>query len=387
MEKKLAIVSTHPIQYYAPVFRLLAEKTELKVFYTWGEESLNKVDPGFGKKIEWDLPLLDGYKYEFLKNTSKRPGSSHFKGIINPHAIDRIREYNPNAILIYGWAYQSHLCIMRHFKGKIPIWFRGDSHLLNETRGVKKYLRRFFLRWVYAHVDKAFYVGSANKAYFKQYGLKDKQLIHAPHAIDNQRFSENRNSEANALRNELGIEKEDILILFAGKFELQKNPELLLSAFIELNIHDTHLLMVGNGVLEEKLKRKVETIKQGKPFNNIHFLPFQNQSRMPFIYQACNLFCLPSQSETWGLAVNEAMAAGKAVLVSNRVGCATDLVKSGVNGEVFQAGNIENLKIKLRGLLTDREKLFRYGEASKQQIKDWSFEQQMQAIFSQLVLC
>ena len=64
MAKKIAIVTSHPIQYYAPLFRLLAKKVELKVFYTWGKEALVKFDPGFGKKVEWDIPLLDGYEYQ-----------------------------------------------------------------------------------------------------------------------------------------------------------------------------------------------------------------------------------------------------------------------------------------------------------------------------------
>ncbi|HEY0579871.1 MAG TPA: hypothetical protein VGC75_04115, partial [Candidatus Nitrosocosmicus sp.] len=84
--KRLAIVSTHPIQYYAPLFQLLASIPGvcLKVFYTWGESSVNKMDPGFQKQIEWDIPLLEGYEYEFLVNTSDNPGTHHFNGIINP---------------------------------------------------------------------------------------------------------------------------------------------------------------------------------------------------------------------------------------------------------------------------------------------------------------
>jgi len=67
--KKLAIITTHPIQYYAPIFKLLSErkKIEICVFYTWGKDALkDKFDVGFGKKIEWDIPLLEGYNYNFL---------------------------------------------------------------------------------------------------------------------------------------------------------------------------------------------------------------------------------------------------------------------------------------------------------------------------------
>lgn len=292
---------------------------------------------------------------------------------------------------------------MRYFKNKIPIWFRGDSNLLDEgNNNFKKYLRYFFLKWLYRHIDKALYVGMANKAYYKKFGIKDHQLIFAPHSVDNKRFAENRSMEAEQFRKTLGIRPEEILILFAGKLEQKKNPELLLNAFIKMDVKTTHLLFVGNGVLEENLKSKVECLgisseglaekMKTKPSldytlndgikRRIHFMDFQNQSTMPVVYQACDLFCLPSQgpAETWGLAVNEAMAAGKAVLVSTMVGCAIDLVKTSVNGEIFKSGNIEDLINKLSTLTDDKEKLAQMGVASQQIIQNWSFEKQLEAI-------
>src|SRR5690606_24455591 len=189
--KKLAIIITHPIQYYAPVFKLLAAQCHVKVFYTWGEKAIKpKHDPGFGKAIAWDIPLLGGYEYEFLENTAANPGSHHRKGIINPHIIKRIVAFEPQALLVYGYAYDSHFRAMRYFKGKIPVWFRGDSTLLDHADALKSLVKSIYLKWVYQYIDKAFYVGSNNKAYFKKYGLKEEQLVFAPHAIDNLRFAE-----------------------------------------------------------------------------------------------------------------------------------------------------------------------------------------------------
>src|SRR3954454_1006990 len=101
---RLAIITTHPIQYYAPVFKMLAQQTNLlvKVFYTWGKDSISKFDPDFGKQIEWDIPLLAGYDYQFLENTATDPGTHHFRGIINPTANERIKKFNPDGLLIYG---------------------------------------------------------------------------------------------------------------------------------------------------------------------------------------------------------------------------------------------------------------------------------------------
>lgn len=378
MTKKLAIITTHPIQYYAPVFQLLAQKTAVKVFYTLGNSSLEKYDIGFKQKIEWDIPLLEGYDYEFLENTAKNKGSHHFNGIKNPDSIEKIEAYQPDAILVYGWANNSHLKIIRHFKNKVPIYFRGDSTLLNQKSNFKNLLKKLFLTWVYRHVDVAFYVGTANKAYFREYGLKENQLIFAPHAIDNNRFAENRATEANEIRRKLDISKGQILILFAGKLDTVKNPLLLLQAFIDLDLKNAHLLFVGNGELEKRLKEKRDASTTFS-MTCIHFMDFQNQSMMPAIYQACDLFCLPSVSETWGLAVNEAMTCGKAILVSDKVGCAEDLVDF-QNGTIFQSGNLIDLTQKLIALTNDKSTLKKMGENAKKFIQNWSIDKQADAI-------
>lgn len=383
--RKLAIITTHPIQYYAPVFKLVAEsdQVDLKVFYTWGEDSLKKHDPGFGKVIEWDILLLDGYNYEFLLNKAKDQGTHHFCGIKNPNAIQQIDLFKPDAILIYGWGWNSHLKIIRHYKGKIPIWFRGDSTLLDQKLGFKNLFRNIFLIWVYSHIDKAFYVGKANKAYFLKHGLKEKQLLFAPHAIDNSRFEMNRGEESFAIRGDFQLLESDILILFSGKLEPKKDPLILLEAFAQIAKSNMHLLFLGNGILEEKLKSKV--INQN--LKRVHFRDFQNQQILPIYYQACDLFCLPSKGpgETWGLAINEAMACSKAILISDKAGCAADLVKSGINGEIFSAESLSNLITNLLSLTESKTKLADYGTASKEIIADWNFNKIAETIISEVI--
>jgi len=378
--KKLAIITTHPIQYYAPVFKLMAQHVDLCVFYTWGEQSMVKNDPGFGKTITWDINLLDGYKYVWLKNTSADPGSHHFKGIINPNITKQIEAWHADAVLVFGWAYHSHLKALRFFKKKIPVYFRGDSTLLDEKPGIKGALKWLLLNWVYKHINVAFYTGLSNKAYFKKYGVKEKQLVFAPHAVDNQRFAISRISEVNMLRESLKIKPNEILILFAGKFEAKKDPLLLLNAFLQLNTPNCHLLFVGNGNMEIELKNAAATS------NNIHFMEFQNQLYMPVVYQACTLFCLPScgPGESWGLAVNEAMACGKAILVSDKVGCAADLVQPGHNGYVFKNGDLKDLISYLTTFTQSKETLDTFGENAARMIQQWNFTSIVKAIENEL---
>jgi glycosyltransferase involved in cell wall biosynthesis len=411
MNKKLAIITTHPIQYYAPLFQLLAKrnKIDLHVFYTKGEEQ-QQYEPDFGKTIAWDIPLLEGYDFTFVPNAATDVGLHHFSGIKNPSLIQAIKDFGANAILVFGWSYESHLKTMWHFKGKIPVYFRGDSTLLDETGGIKAIMRRIFLILVYSQIDKAFYVGENNKAYYKKHLIKDQNLIFAPHAIDNKRFGlkfsvgnskiEVQNTNDGVFNSKIGVQNSndgafnseiehykqifkiksnEIVVLFVGKFEPKKNPVLLLNAFKELNLKNAHLIFVGNGVLENELKEKA------KDTTHIHFLPFQNQSKLPQIYGLGDIFCLPSQGpgETWGLAVNEAMAGGNAVLVSDKCGCAINLVETNKNGFVFKSNDKEDLKAKLKALVASPE-LQNIKIAAFNTIQAYSFEKIVEAIENEI---
>ena len=385
--KKLAIVTTHPIQYNAPWFRLLAQrnKVQVKVFYTWSQTKESVKDKTFGKNIKWDIPLLDGYDFQFVDNVSKNPGSHHFFGIICPTLIRDIENFQPNAILFFGWKFKSHFLAMRHFKGEIPIWFRGDSTLLDEVSGFKTKSRRAILKKVYSYIDKAFYVGVASKAYFLKHSLKNKQLVHAPHAVDNGRFMDDDfkqyESKSQLWRKELGYEDSDIVIVFAGKFESKKQPDFLINTFKELKKNRSKslkLLLVGNGPLEFNLN------DISKDHMDIRFLPFQNQSRMPMVFRLGDVFCLPSKGpgETWGLAVNEAMACGIPVIVSNKVGCAEDLVKQNLNGYIFESNSKEELKQILESL--EMDKLKKFGAQAKKDIQKFNFQSIVTVIENEL---
>lgn len=374
MKTKLAIISSHPIQYNAPLFAMLAQSEilESKVFYSWSQSKDSLFDKDFGKTIQWDIPLLNGYQYEFSDNISKNPGPASFRGIICPGLNRSIREWGADALLVYGWNYHAHYHAMRYFKGKIPVFFRGDSTLIDETGGPKQFLRRMILRFVYSHVDFAFYVGENSRQYFLKHGFRDDHLFFAPHAIDNQRFSDlngEMRHEAEKLRDSLGIGKEDIAVVFAGKFESKKNPLLLLEAALRLNKPGVHYIFTGNGILEKQMKQMAASNQA------VHFLPFQNQSRMPVIYYTGDILALPSQGpgETWGLVVNEAMACGRAVLVSDKSGCAPDLVKPGMNGFIMPSGDLDRCVELLDIMTLSRTYTRQLGDASREHIAGWTF--------------
>lgn len=370
---KVAFVVTHPIQYYVPLFRALsfANKFELKVFYTWGETSLQKYDPAYNKIIKWDIPLLDGYDYEFLHNTSADPGTHHFKGIINPDVLNKINEYSPDKIVIYGWNYDSHLKVLKYFKNKVPIYFRGDSHLINNKLSIRTFIRKVYLSYIYRHIDFAIAVGVNNKKYYKWAGLKNKQILFAPHAIDNKKFEITDSKKVSSIRTDLNIPDDYTIFLYCGSFEDRKRVSDLILAKSKLSNEKCSLVIVGAG----KNDTFLFDLANQQNDKNIHFIGFVNQSELPSYYALSDVFVLPSEIETWGLVINEAMAAGLAIIASDKVGAADDLVTN--NGFQYKCGSISDLLEKMLKLINDRKLLESFKNQSKINISNWSMDAQV----------
>jgi glycosyltransferase involved in cell wall biosynthesis len=376
MTLRLAIITTHPVQYHAPLFQSLARSQALRVriFFTWSQTADAPIaDPGFGRAIAWDIPLLEGYEHTFVANVARRPGTDHFWGLRNPGLTRAIESWGADAILVFGWNSAAHFGAMRYFKGRIPVFFRGDSTLLDQHAAWRSVLRRRVLRWVYRHIDVALSVGSNNRDYFRWCGLPDARIALAPHAIDTARFSEPDGplkAKAAAWRAELGIPARARMLLFAGKFLPKKEPSLLLEAFCRSEVAG-HLILVGSGMLEQQLRARA------KGRGDVHFLPFQNQQAMPVVYRLGEVFVLPSRGpgETWGLAMNEAMAAGRPVIASSKVGGARDLVRDGITGWTFEAGRADELTRVIRSALTiEPERLRAMGTAAQRMSAAWSIE-------------
>ena len=372
--KRLAIIATHPVQYNVPWFRSLAAETGIvvRVFYTWHADEQPKYDHEFKREIAWDIPLLAGYDYKLVGPQPVAHRKAFWK--LKNDVSSPIEAWNADGVLIVGWNYLSHLKAMRHFAGKIPVFFRGDSTLLDERSGYRATLRSLLLKQVYKYVDTAFFVGKNNYDYFREFGMSAEQLCFAPHAVDNCQFSSKGNGyeeHATDWRNSLGISEERIVFLFAGKLIPKKSPDLLLAAFKTFSrTHSADLIFVGQGAWEMRLR------SQAKGMKNVHFLPFQNQSRMPVVYRLGDVVCLPSAGpgETWGLAVNEAMACGRTVIVSDKAGCARDLVADQQTGYVHKADSQMSL-LEAMQKCNNRERLLVKGHHCSRFIDQWSCEQ------------
>jgi len=381
---RLAVVLSHPTQYYSPWFRWLHTRTalDLRVFYLWNFGVSAQADPQFKTVFAWDVDLLSGYASEFVPNVARSPGAESFWGFNNPGLPARLEAWSPDALLLFGYKWLTHLrTIFWARRHGIPVVFRGDSHFLGRPN--PGWRRRLPLRLLFRSFAAVTYVGAANRAYFEELGVPAQRLFFAPHAVDGTLFDPSALSHraaAAALRAQLGLDRTTRVVLFAGKLVPAKQPRELLEAFLGVDaasrraaatkrgedtastfIPFSALIFVGDG--EEKMA--LQEAARAAPPGLVHFLPFANQSEMPARYLLADIFALPSRGlyETWGLAVNEAMHMGVPCLVSDRVGCQQDLVTDGETGWVFRAEDPAMLATKLKVALAmvaddgSREKL------------------------------
>ncbi len=364
---RLGILVSHPIQYFTPVYRELAacDDVDLIVLFRTrvGVDSYH--DSEFGQTVKWDIPLLNGYRHIFLSSKTKLSG---FESSI----FWQLYQHRPDVLLVHGYNYSTNLAAIAWAKLlRVKVLMRGDTRLSphHEHTGLFK---RLFKRTVFRLIDGFLSIGSLNRAYYITQGARKDQLFFAPFCVDNQFFSLEgieRDIARSELRNQLGIPINAVVILYASKIYARKRPKDLLDAFevIRQKNPEVWLLYVGSGEDEPSLKESVAK----RAIHRVVFAGFQNQTMLPHFFAASDIFVLPSAEEPWGLVVNEAMASGLPVVVTDEVGAVPDLVEGKDTGYVYSCGNIAELINALETLFENpvlREKM---SKNAKSLIADW----------------
>jgi glycosyltransferase involved in cell wall biosynthesis len=305
---KLAILTSHPIQYQAPLFRNLAQhpRIDLMVYFCSDFGVTEKVDPGFGKVFKWDIPLLEGYRYKFLKNFAPSSSPSRFWGLINLGIIRELWRGHYDAILIHGYTLATNwMAFITALIRRTPVIFRGETVLRTNQSLLKAFLKKLLLPAIFRRMKAFLPIGKISHNFYRYYGVPQKRLFLTPYSVDNDFFitkGRNYKEERNKIKKEIGIPVENAVILYASKMTPRKRPFDCLKAFEQLN-EKASLLFVGDG----ELRPILETYIYEKRIQNVFFVGFKNQSELPRYYTVADIFVLPSSYEPWGLAINEAM--------------------------------------------------------------------------------
>lgn len=369
---------SHPIQYFSPFLKALASVLPINVLYFSDSSIVGNKDVGFGVEVKWDIPLLEGYNSHFIFNWRKsKPMSNHFWDVFNPGVIKEIWNTPHKIVIVNGWVYSSHLLTIFFSKlfGK-KNWMRGDNPLYLELQKPKYILiiKKILLTpFFYLFIDKFLYVGVQNKKFYEYYGASNNKLIFAPHAVDNVFFQDEFQKLLpikETIKAELGVPLEKKIILFTGKYIDQKKPLDLLNAYTLLPKDEFVLIFVGDG----NLRTEMESFIESNNLSYVFLTGFINQNHISKFYAIADVFVLCSDSETWGLSVNEAMNFDLPIVVSKACGCSDDLVKHGINGFIYNERDIASLSENLLKILKNPDMAQKMGKMSKQIINEYSIE-------------
>lgn len=383
---KLAYLVSHPIQYQAPLLRRIAQEPDIDLTVLFGSDFSVRgyKDKGFGGvDVKWDVPLLEGYRHEFLPALRDKAAAG-IASQLNYGILGRLRgrkgEPRFDALWVHGYATINALHGMIAAKSLgIPVLLRAESWLRDRERsGLKLAAKRLFFQSIKHLVDGVLPIGTLNSEYWRYYLGDDFPQFLMPYAVDNdyfQRRSQEARQQREKLRQELNLDPSRPVILFASKLQTRKRCGELLQAYLNLSPGPglephPYFVIVGDGEERAALERQAAESKCA----GIRFCGFRNQSELPGFFDIATIFVLPSRHEPWGLIVNEVMNAGRAVIVSDDVGCQPDLITDGVEGCVFPVGDVAALTAALQRALATPETAVRMGQLGLERIRTWNYD-------------
>jgi glycosyltransferase involved in cell wall biosynthesis len=386
---RIAVLNSHPIQYFAPLYAYLNAAPDLNVtaLYLSDISIRGAKDAGFGRVVKWDLDLLAGYQSVFLGERARTREPGGFWSLVAPQVWNELRSGRYDVVWLHGHNYAANLIAFMAAKSVgLHVLMRGETHLGLPCNGVKSLLRRPVMGALYRSCDRLLAIGSANATFYQAMGVPDSKIFLVPYSVDNERFVERANltsDEKKDVRERYHVPTDRPSVLFAAKFTRRKRPGDVLQAALRLRMKTSHpftVVMAGSGELESELR----SFCASHALNNVVFTGFVNQSQLPALYAASDVFVLPSENEPWGLAVNEAMCASVPVVVAREVGCVPDLVRDGVNGYTPATGDIDGLAHAFQHLIEDEDLRRRQGQASLERIRQWDYRQCLEGIRSAL---
>lgn len=375
---RLNILLTHPVQYHVPIWRALAGKPDLSVRVSYFSEQgvVAAMDPGFGREMVWDQPLLEGYPCEFL---SRRPIAELDRFSI-PDPVRWFSQNKPDVVFLHGYTQAFARQVIRHKRRfGYRVLLHGEFSEMDRGRSVPyRMLKHLYLKWFYSNVDHFLPVGCDAVDHLRNRHIADDRMTVAPYCVDD-RFFENQSAALDRAicRRELGIEPDQGVFLFSGKMIPRKNSLLFVEALRGLAADPrVTALFVGDG----ELKSETEALARAALGDRAIFPGFVNQRDLGRYFKASDVLVLPSVFETWGLVVNEAMHFGLPCIVSDRVGCRRDLVEDGKTGYVFSSGDAGSLRDCMALFLKNPSLRPLLGESAHARIQQYTVERAAEAI-------
>lgn len=373
---RVLVVSTHPVQYASPIFRLMAHdpRIESHVAYCSLQGAEAQTDPDFGVEVKWDIPLLDGYPWVVMRNRSWSPRVTSFFGFLNFEIWSLIRRGDFDAVILFtGYTCATFWIAMVAVKTSgMPVLFSTDatSFAPRDGKRWKSVVKKFLLPAIFRLADVVIIPSEAGRRFILSMGIPDSRVVLTPFVVDNtwwrQRASE---VDRHKVRERWGIPDDALVVLFCAKLQPWKRPDDMLLAFAKAGIKGTYLVFAGEGSMRANLEATAKLLGIDE---RTRFLGFVNQTGLPPVYRSADLFVLPSEYDPCPVVVCEAMLCECPVILSDKIRGRFDLVKDGETGFIYPCGDVDALARVLINALKDRTKLKELSRAAVTRMETWT---------------
>ncbi len=365
---RLAIVVSHPIQYYVPLYRALAREPSLDVHVIFASRIGLRatLDRDMGVAVAWATDLIGGYSHEFLPEADSIRQAG-FRGINNPSIAGALRRFGPDAVILHGYA---SLTLLRAL-----FWSRthgvealliSDSSSHGAPPGPRRWLKSLVLPPLLEQFAAALTMGDSNERHLASLGYPRSRMFRTPMMIDESFWRARRQRPAiRARRREgLGLREDEFTALYAGKLHPRKRAADILNALPRLRDQGarTTLLIAGDGEQREALQALAAERQI-----SAHFLGFVNIDALPDVYATADALVHPAGIEQYGMVVLEAAVVGLPLILSDRIGAigASSIARPDVNALVYPVGDIDALGHAIARLRDDAALRRRMSEASE----------------------
>lgn len=378
---RVLVVASHPVQYMAPLLRRMAvhPALDLQVVYCKLQGAEAGHDPEFGAKIQWDVPLLDGYAWSQVANRGS--GAESFLGLINPGVWRLIRQGNFDAVLSFtGYLRATFwIALLAAKLSKTAFLFGTDTTTLapRDGRSWKAVAKKIFWPRLFHLADQVVVPSSASRDVILSLGIPGERITLTPFCVDNEWWiQQSSRVDRAATRAAWGVSPNDSVILFCAKLQPWKRPADILRAFAKADLSNAFLVFAGEGPLRSQLESEASALGVT---SRVRFLGFINQSQLPAVYASADVMVLPSAYEPFAVVVNEAMCCGCPVIASDHVGAARDLVAPVAPQFAYSCGDSDALAAILRGAFSVPTQLQSVARAVRELIQSWSPDQNIAA--------
>lgn len=363
-QSRVAWIAIEPTPYKLPFLELVGRRGEvdLHVFFCRWDSPTRP----------WRLERQSDLKATLLRGWTL-PGRGHYR--VNPGIVGLLLGRRWDVVVLSGYSHPTMLlalfcCLLL----RIPFVIQGESHVLKRRSGRVRRWKRRLLFPLLRRSRAALATGTLSRRYWvEEVGIAPDRVFIVANTPDVEFFRREADiarPRRMDIRGELGVHETAPLGVFVGRLIRVKGVDLLLEGLARLPAEKRPwLAIVGEGA--ERAGLEELAARHGLP---VKFLGWRQTAELPALYAAADFFVLPSRHEPWGVVVNEAMASGLPVVLSEQVGAAHDLLVEGRTGWMVRGETAEAWAAALARCVDDRGQLAAMGEEARELIGGWTHE-------------